>query len=150
MWKHQSKMLLGVWPRRKRIVRRDDARAGIVWVFTDALPADVRDCEYSEIALFKASIFLNYATLGDPTMTFSARSHEARLKAQTWPYWLLWFFIASAIDVACGVLRGESDHCETAWINYKQREMPNRSAKRGVDRNEAAFFSEGVADRSSV
>ena len=115
------------------------------WLFSDELPNDVSEWEYSEVALFKASVLLNYATLGDPTMTFSARSHHARLTARTRGRWLFWFAVSALVDAACGVLRGESDHCETAWVNHEDRDIPNRVPNLSEDDADWGFETEDLS-----
>lgn len=93
----------------------------IGWLIASDLPDDVKDCECSEVMLFKASVFLNYLTFGDATMTFSARSHLSRTKSRFAAQRFAWLLIAALIDAACGFLRGETEHCATAWDNHAKR-----------------------------
>ena len=90
------------------------------------LPDDVRDCEVTVVALFRASLMLNFLTGGKPQMTFSARAWHARRTARTLPSRLGWSMVIALVDSSCGVLRGERDHCEIAWVNYVRR--PGRPA----------------------
>lgn len=86
------------------------------------LPADVRDRECTITVLFRASQVLNFVTGGTPQMTFSARCHRRRRTARTLPGRAAWTAMELGIDTACGVLRGETRHCATAWSNYIARD----------------------------
>lgn len=88
------------------------------------LPEDVRDCEITVMALFRASLMLNFLTGGKPQMTFSARAWRSRRTARTLSSRLGWAMIIALVDSSCGLLRGERAHCEVAWVNYVRR--PNR------------------------
>lgn len=108
-----------VWPDGVRSLRGTIATiAGLAF---GPLPFDMRQEEYTEIALFRASLVLNYATGGAPEMTFSARAHAARVHSKSVPRRLAWLLPVMVIDTACGMLRGEMRHCETAWINFRAR-----------------------------
>lgn len=95
----------------------------IRWLIASDLPDDVKDCECTVVMLFKASVFLNYLTLGHATMTFSARSHLSRTTSRFAAQRFAWLLIAALIDAACGVLRGETEHCATAWDNHAKRRL---------------------------
>ena len=90
------------------------------------LPEDVRDCEVTVMALFRASLMLNFLTGGKPQMTFSARAWRSRRTARTLSSRLGWAMIIALVDSSCAMLRGERDHCELAWVNYVRR--PRRPA----------------------
>lgn len=85
------------------------------------LPPDVIDEEVTEVICFKASLVLNRAFGGKADMTFSARIHMAARQGRTAPRRCVWACAEMAVDAACGMLRGEAHHCETAWINYCRR-----------------------------
>lgn len=85
------------------------------------LPSDVREEELTVAALFRASLVLNALTGGDPEMTFSARCHRDQERAAGPLSRLAWGVACLAIDLACAVLRGESEHCATAWENHCAR-----------------------------
>lgn len=87
----------------------------------DPLPDDVRHCEATTAALFRASQILNLLTGGNPDMTFSARCHRARRTARFLPARFGWRVAECGIDAVCGILRGEEQHCTVAWINYVTR-----------------------------
>ena len=91
-------------------------------IFRADLPADVNEAEYSVALLFRASLVLNVLTGGHEDMTFSARCHVQGRRARSRPGRLFWRFTAGLIDASCGVLRGESEHCATAWSNFVARD----------------------------
>lgn len=90
-------------------------------VLFDDLPCDVRSCEVTVVALFRASLLLNFLTGGDPAMTFSARAWRARRVSKGRLLRTVWIATSTIIDVVCAILRGERAHCETAWNNYVKR-----------------------------
>lgn len=93
----------------------------VMQIFTDPLPADMRDEECSVVILFRASQALNCLTGGRDDMTFSARCHLLGRRARRPFGRLAWRIAEGAIDVGCAVLRGECAHCATAWVNYRAR-----------------------------
>lgn len=86
------------------------------------LPADVCEEEYTAAALFRGSLMLNYITGGQADMTFSARCYRAQRICRSMPLRLTWRLLRMSIDIACAQLRGESEHCATAWTNYLLRQ----------------------------
>lgn len=96
-------------------------RQSLHHLMTNELPADVRDEEFSVSICFRSSLVLNALTGGDPEMTFSARCHLHHHRAPWVGPWLLWGIACLAIDLACAALRGESEHCATAWQNHCAR-----------------------------
>ena len=86
-----------------------------------ALPPDVREEECTVAILFRGSLILNFVTGGAPDMTFSARCHRSLLTCRTVPGRAAWRSMIAVIDVACASLRGETDHCATAWDNHRAR-----------------------------
>jgi hypothetical protein len=107
-------------PRPPRLLARVRAIA------FDTLPRDVRDCEVTVAALFRASLALNLLLGGEPDMTFSARAHHERTTRRGALARMLWSGVAASIDVACAVSRGECEHCATAWANHLGRFRPGR------------------------
>ncbi|MEM9146698.1 MAG: hypothetical protein AAGC57_10900 [Pseudomonadota bacterium] len=96
-------------------------RRSLGHLLTGELPSDVRDEEFMVAACFRASLVLNALTGGEPEMTFSARSHLNHVEAR-WAFpWLAWGLCCLVIDLACAALRGESEHCVTAWENHCAR-----------------------------
>lgn len=93
------------------------------------LPPDVMDDEVTEVICFKASLALNRLFGGQPDMTFSARAFAASDACPLLAGRCLWICVRIGADVACGVLRGEAHHCETAWVNYCRR--PGKARQRG-------------------
>lgn len=104
---------------------RTGTEAGIfhqlVLIFTAPLPTDMTAEECSVAILFRSSRALNYVTGGASDMTFSARCHAARRAARSAPVRAGWHLTALGIDIVCGVLRGEVEHCATAWVNHFTR-----------------------------
>ncbi|MEO1491161.1 MAG: hypothetical protein AAFV19_03295 [Pseudomonadota bacterium] len=96
-------------------------------LMTEDLPEDVRSAEVTVTVLFRASQILNFLTGGCPEMTFSARCHRSRRTSRGMLPRAGWFFLVVVIDSACGALRGESEHCATAWSNYALR--PGRASR---------------------
>lgn len=90
-------------------------------IFTDPLPTDVDHRECTVATLFRTSMALNYLTGGARDMTFSARCHRAKRTKRWVAARAGWSVLCMAIDASCGVLRGESDHCATAWTNHVTR-----------------------------
>ncbi|MGF1552079.1 MAG: hypothetical protein ACFBWO_06180 [Paracoccaceae bacterium] len=90
----------------------------------DELPADVRDTEVTVTALFRASLALNLLLGGTSDMTFSARCHLESRRRRSPVARALWSTLARGIDLACAVLRGECEHCATAWDNHLGRGEP--------------------------
>ncbi len=115
--------------RQRRLCARTRPSFSVMlhWLAAADLPPDVRNCECSEVILFKASVFLNFLTFGDPSMTFSARCHLSRRTARHPLRRLVWSFMTAFIDTACACLRGESEHCATAWTNYVKRDPADRN-----------------------
>lgn len=109
---------------RRRWVPLGQTMSTLRTIFTGPLPSDLRGEECSVAVLFRASQALNYLTGGGREMTFSARCHMARRTARSWHRRAVWAAIAMGIDAACGALRGECEHCATAWINYITRDTP--------------------------
>jgi hypothetical protein len=93
----------------------------VIRLLTEDLPDDVRYCEATVVVLFRASQVLNFLTGGCPQMTFSARCHRARRTTRQFAARAAWACVAITIDTACAVLRGEHEHCATAWTNYALR-----------------------------
>ncbi len=87
----------------------------------DELPDDVRDCEVTVTVFFRSSRILNALTGGSPQMTFSARCHRSRRTSRWLVARLGWTVLALGIDATCAALRGEREHCATAWTNYALR-----------------------------
>lgn len=91
---------------------------------TEDLPADVRDEEVSVIVCFQGSVLLNVILGGADDMTFSARCHFASRRARRRRRvvrWMVWATLSGGIDLLCAVLRGEREHCATAWDNHLAR-----------------------------
>lgn len=99
-------------------------------LMTGPLPEDVRACEVTVVALFRASLVLNVLTGGEPGMTFSARCFRARVRAAGPVPRLGWAVAAAGIDAACYLLRGERTHCAAAWRNYRRRPGHGRNTAR--------------------
>lgn len=72
-----------------------------------------------ETVFFHLSRGLNALLGGRPDMTFSARCHGERLRAETLPGALLWSAAAGVIDLGCALLHGESEHCGCAWEKHR-------------------------------
>lgn len=111
-------------PRRRERARHAQPRRHVTalrTIFTGPLPADVGRHECSVATLFRASIALNYMTGGAPDMTFSARCHRTKRTGRSPAARAGWSLLAMAIDAGCGVLRGECEHCATAWANHVTR-----------------------------
>ncbi|MEM7210586.1 MAG: hypothetical protein AAF479_01645 [Pseudomonadota bacterium] len=85
------------------------------------LPDDVKECEVTIIAFFRASCVFNFVTGGAPKMTFSARAWHSRRTSRHILARLGWRFTVHIVNSACAALRGERDHCAVAWANYVQR-----------------------------
>lgn len=103
-------------------------RRSALRLMTEDLPADVRDEEVSVILCFQASVLLNVTLGGVDDMTFSARCHIAKRRAgrRDGGYgralrWAFWAVMAAVIDLLCAMLRGEREHCATAWDNHLAR-----------------------------
>ncbi|MEO0623300.1 MAG: hypothetical protein AAF183_13845 [Pseudomonadota bacterium] len=109
----------GRWSRTRRYVGQ--TRRSVRDLLAGELPPDVRDEEFAVAACFQASLLLNAFTGGEPTMTFSARSHLNHTRARWFLPWMLWGLACLVIDFACAVIRGESEHCATAWANHCAR-----------------------------
>jgi len=90
-------------------------------IMTGPLPTDVQAQECTVAVLFRSSVALNYLTGGARDMTFSARCHRARRTKRSRIARAGWHALAMAIDASCGVLRGECEHCATAWTNHITR-----------------------------
>lgn len=95
-------------------------------LLTGPLPADVPDDEYTVAALFRASLVLNFMTGGAANMTFSARCHRSGRVSRKVTQRALWRMTGAGIDIACAVLRGEREHCATAWANHRARSLTGR------------------------
>ena len=93
----------------------------VVRLMTAPLPDDVPREEYTVAVLFRASLVLNFLTGGRPDMTFSARCHRAGRISRRTAQRMFWQAMARLIDTACAVLRGEREHCATAWANHRAR-----------------------------
>ena len=93
----------------------------VAMIFTAPLPHDVIDCECSVVILFRASKALNTLTGGRDDMTFSARCHVLGRRSRTRIGRAIWRLAEGTIDVFCGVVRGEVEHCATAWDNHRLR-----------------------------
>ncbi len=98
------------------------------WFDRSSLPADVIDEEVTEVICFKLSLALNRALGGAPDMTFSARAHRAKV-TRGMVLRQMWRVVTVTVDLACAMLRGESRHCETAWLNYCRRPSKARRAR---------------------
>jgi len=85
------------------------------------LPPDVSEDEFVDCLCFRVSLVLNAATGGAPDMTFSARCHAGARHSRSVPGRLCWALTARCIDLSCAVLRGEAEHCATAWQNHMAR-----------------------------
>lgn len=85
------------------------------------LPPDVTEDEFVDCLCFRISLVLNAATGGAPDMTFSARCHAGKRHGRSMPARLGWALAARCIDLSCAVLRGEAEHCATAWQNHMAR-----------------------------
>lgn len=96
-------------------------------LMTEELPEDVRCAEATVTVLFRSSQVLNYLTGGCPDMTFSARCHRSRRTSRGIVTRVGWTALVVVIDTTCGALRGETEHCATAWTNYALR--PGRSQR---------------------
>ena len=118
------------------VPRTAPARAGRVFralttlgqIYTDPLPSNMREQECSVVVLFRSSQALNYLTGGGRAMTFSARCHVARRTTRNRVRRTGWTLMAMGIDAICGVLRGECEHCATAWANHLARTEPSGEA----------------------
>ncbi len=97
-------------------------------LLTRELPEDVRGCECSMVVLFRGSQVLNFVSGGNPEMTFSARCHRSRRTSRSIAARAGWSALVIVIDTACGAIRGEVEHCATAWTNYAVR--PSRRLPR--------------------
>jgi hypothetical protein len=104
------------------LLGRGGAFARLRAVAFGELPADVRDCEVTVAALFRASLALNVLLGGEADMTFSARAHLERTRRRGALARAGWHTVAAAIDLACAVTRGECEHCATAWENHLGRD----------------------------
>lgn len=94
---------------------------------TQPLPEDIRRHECTTAVLFRGSLILNYVTGGRADMTFSARCFRAQRLSRNIAHRLAWRTMMHGVDLACALLRGESQHCATAWSNYLAR--PVRRAR---------------------
>lgn len=94
-------------------------------ILFDGLPPDVCEDEYTDAVLFRASLLLNYTTGGQADMTFSARCYVAQRTARTGPVRIVWRIVMMSIDVLCAQMRGETEHCATAWSNFLARGRRN-------------------------
>ena len=112
--------------------RPGDAIGTLLHLASGELPDDVRECEVTVVALFRASLMLNFVTGGKPQMTFSARAWRSRRTARNLPARFGWSMVIALVDSSCGVLRGERDHCEVAWVNYVRR--PKRLTRQALRR----------------
>lgn len=90
-------------------------------IATRELPDDVRLHECTVSTLFRGSLILNYLTGGDAEMTFSARCFRSQRISRHVTQRIAWRMVMHGIDLACAMLRGESQHCATAWSNYLAR-----------------------------
>ncbi|MEM8697939.1 MAG: hypothetical protein AAGF44_02140 [Pseudomonadota bacterium] len=119
--------LYGLWGRfgARRRVLGYRILSTVHGIFSDTLPDDMLPEGCSTGVLFRASQALNYLSGGPRGMTFSARCHRARRTARSWPHRAGWTALAMGIDAACATLRGECEHCATAWTNHITR---NRAA----------------------
>ncbi|MGD1926480.1 MAG: hypothetical protein ACFB03_20190 [Paracoccaceae bacterium] len=95
--------------------------ATVVEIWWSDLPEDVRHCEVTVLAFFRASQVLNFLTGGNPEMTFSARAWRSRRTSRFLPVRIGWTMTSAAVDVVCAMLRGEERHCAAAWGNYVRR-----------------------------
>ena len=104
---------------------RSDRKLGtLARLYRDPLPHDVSEDEYTVAALFRGSLILNFLTGGAADMTFSARCHHSACVSRGPVRRLAWSVVSGSIDTACAALRGESEHCATAWDNHKARTRP--------------------------
>lgn len=103
-------------------------RQTLILLMFDELPDDVRDHEVTVTVFFRSSQILNFLTGGCPQMTFSARCHRSRRTSRWLAARLAWTVLALGIDATCAALRGEHEHCATAWTNYTLR--PGRISRR--------------------
>lgn len=93
----------------------------LVGIFTTPLPPDMSREECSVAVLYRSSQALNYVTGGAADMTFSARCHAGRRASRSASVRMGWHVMAMGIDTVCGAMRGESEHCATAWVNHVTR-----------------------------
>ena len=92
------------------------------------LPPDMREEECKVAVLFRASVALSVLIGGPVGLTLSALSHRLATAPGNPVRRIWWVLVAAAIDVACALLRGEHEHCATAWDNYADRIASNGSA----------------------
>ena len=95
--------------------------APLTQIYRKPLPQDMTSQECSVVVLFRSSQALNYMMGGDGDMTFSARCHRDRVSSRSVWARLGWHLAAMTIDAVCGALRGECEHCATAWDNHAAR-----------------------------
>ena len=101
--------------------KRPGAVNVVARLMTEPLPADVPRDEYTVAVLFRSSLVLNFLTGGMPDMTFSARCHRAGRVSRWTAQRMFWRTMGALIDTACAILRGEREHCATAWANHRAR-----------------------------
>lgn len=100
---------------------RSGTMSVVAHLMTAPLPADVLREEYTVAVLFRSSLVLNFLTGGAADMTFSARCHRAGRISRWTAQRMFWRTLVGLIDLACAVLRGEREHCATAWANHRAR-----------------------------